>query len=121
MAYPPEDPKLAHLMPSLSPTGPSTLGSKLRAQGGGNVRNQYYKNVKIELNGYSFTNCCFEGCHLYTNTGLFAFNACRIVGCALFFGDPALRVLKAFHTFYGLSQFAVFNPNFSPDGLVTIG
>lgn len=81
----------------------------------------YYRNQTINLDGYVFTNCCFEGCILISNTGVFAINACRIVGGQVYFGENALRVLRLYHGFYGPSQFKIFNPDSSSDGLVTIG
>jgi hypothetical protein len=101
--------------------GSEALTSLLRGQPGSDVRNFYYRDVQVLVDGYVFTNCCFENCKLVTNTGVFALKQCRVVNSQVLFGPGGLRVIQLYNAFHGPSEHTVFNPTFSPNGLVTIG
>ena len=70
-----------------------------------NPQNRVYKDQTVYLDGYTFTNCCFTNCVLYTETGVFALKECLVMhDCRIVFGDSALRIVKLFN-------FAFGNPN----------
>src|SRR5437762_376119 len=85
-----------------------------------NIRDRYYKGKRVDLDGYTFTNCCFERCELYTQTGAFALTECRLINCAQVFGPNAVRIIRLFHTGGPYTQFDEFNPQTATDGTVTI-
>ena len=97
--------------PSLGLTGPIAW----------NIRDRYYKNQTIPLDGYTFTNCCFHNCNLETDTGVFALRACTIANCQIRYGPNALRILKLFNIFNpSWKMFPKLLPNIGADGAVTI-
>ena len=63
-----------------------------------NPRNRVYKNQNIYLDGYTFTNCVFSNCRLYSDTGIFALKSCIIMNdCQPIYGPSALRIIKLFN------------------------
>ncbi len=88
-----------------------------------NPQDRVYKEEVIHLDGYTFTNCCFSNCTLYTENGLFALRSCLIMrDCRLVFGLAALKVIKAFNLMYGNPnvQLPEFHADMDPNASVTI-
>ena len=85
------------------------------------VQNRFYKDERIHLDGYTFTNCGFKNCTLITNTGVFTIDNCTFIGCSVEFGINAMHVIKLFHLFSRTGAgFPAFSPQVLPDGSVTI-
>lgn len=85
------------------------------------VHDRFYKDQKIHLDGYSFTNCGFKNCTFVTNTGVFTIESCTFMDCSVEFGDDAIRIIKLFHLFSGTGdEFPNFSPQMAPDGTTTI-
>jgi hypothetical protein len=84
------------------------------------IQDRYYKDKVIGLDGYSFTNCCFENCVLRTNTGAFVMSSCRLINCTPEFGPYAVHIIKLFHISDPYWPLPTFNPSVAPDGTVTI-
>jgi hypothetical protein len=53
--------------PQLDPDFIATLARLMAA-----VRDRYYKQQTIHLDGYAFVNCCFHNCTLVTDSGAFS-------------------------------------------------
>src|SRR6266853_1709881 len=60
------------------------------------IENRVYKNVQINLDGYTFRNCAFIGCELHTRKGNFRIVDCHISNCTTYFLGNALRIVKLF-------------------------
>jgi hypothetical protein len=89
-----------------------------------NPRDRVYKGQQIHLDGYTFTNCCFSNCQLYSDSGIFALKACLVMNdCQFLLGPSALRVLRLFNMMYGnpnVQQYPVYQPTAHTDGSITI-
>jgi len=87
-----------------------------------NVQNRYYKDETVHLDGYTFTNCCFNNCTLVTETGAFSIKNCLILpNCKIHFGPAATRVIQLWNVSNQNIQWPFFNPQIHPDGSITIG
>jgi len=58
------------------------------------VENRVYKNQRISLDGYSFTNCAFINCELFTSKGNFHMVGCYFNLGTVYFSENALRVVR---------------------------
>lgn len=86
-----------------------------------NPIDRYYKDQTIYLDGYAFTNCCFNNCKLVTEAGLFVLRSCMIMpNCELVFVGNALRVVKLWNVRHPNILSASYNPRVEADGSVTI-
>ena len=84
-------------------------------------RDRYYKDQKIYLDGYTFTNCCFSNCTLVVGAGVFALKSCMIMAnCNVEYTQPAVRSIKLFNRRNPSAVFPGFNPTYEPDGSITI-
>jgi len=59
-----------------------------------NVQNRVYKNQQVKLDGYTFTNCAFISCELFTSKGNFHIRSCHFQMSTLYFSGNALNVVK---------------------------
>lgn len=89
-----------------------------------NPRDRVYKDQTIYLDGYTFTNCCFSNCTLYTDSGVFALKSCLVMPDSRFaFGRSALRIIKVLNMALG-SQGSQWAPNYrpatEPNGSITV-
>lgn len=101
------------------PPPPSDYGSLL-ALFSKDIRDRYYKNETINLDGYSFTNCCFHQCVLVTNTGTFSLTSCVFLNCNMRYGPTATRILRLWNLNVSNNPWPFFNPKLNPDGSFTI-
>jgi hypothetical protein len=88
-----------------------------------NPHDRVYKNQEVHLDGYTFTNCCFINCHLYSNTGIFALKSCTVMNdCHILFGPSALRIVKLFNMRFPNQNatWPVYNAASEPHGSITI-
>jgi len=115
--YPVLDPKHQFDPKILAEIG-KALGAFIAASR--HIKDRYYKDKIVNLDGYSFTNCCFENCVLRTNTGAFVLRSCRLISCTSEFGSYAVHVVQLFHVGGPYSAIPGFNPSVQFDGLVTI-
>lgn len=58
------------------------------------IENRVYKNVQVNLDGYTFRNCAFIGCELRTAKGNFHIVDCHFGDCSVYFVGNALRIVK---------------------------
>jgi hypothetical protein len=96
------------------------VGAALLADMAKNIRDRYYKNQTIFLDGYTFTNCCFHNCTLVSNTGAFALHSCTLANYTLQFGPNAVRLIKLFNLLSPQNPWPTFGPAVAPDGAVTV-
>ena len=86
------------------------------------IENRVYKNVQINLDGYTFRNCAFIDCNLNTSKGNFHIIDCHFAGCRIYFMGNALRIVKLSSTLLG--SWSNLNnelrAKIEPDGGVTI-
>jgi len=86
------------------------------------VENRVYKNVQINLDGYTFKNCAFVGCDLRTSKGNFDIQDCHFSSCTVYFFGNALKVVRLSSLL--LENWSLVNQHFhakaEPDGGVTI-
>jgi hypothetical protein len=89
-----------------------------------NPRDRVYKDQRVHLDGYTFTNCCFNNCVLESDSGIFALKACMIMtNCQFYFGPSALRIIKLFNLLYppsGVAAHEVYNATNEAHGTVTV-
>jgi hypothetical protein len=83
------------------------------------VHDRYYKGQIIQLDGYTFTNCCFHNCRLVAATGLFVLRSCTLIHCASEFSVGARRTIQLFN-YHGASAWPKFNPTVAADGSISI-
>ena len=99
---------------------PLPILSTLLANMSKTVQDRFYKNQVINIDGYTFTNCCFQGCTLVTETGVFVLDGCTLLGCTVQFGDNAIRLVKLFNFLAGMTKYPFFYPVIASDGSITI-
>jgi len=58
------------------------------------IENRVYKNVQINLDGYTFRNCAFIGCELHTRKGNFFILDCHLADCTIYFAGNAIRIVR---------------------------
>lgn len=85
----------------------------------GDVRDRYYENQSIHLDGYTFTNCRFLNCTLITDTGMFALRGCTFAKSGVWFGPNAMKIVRLF-SLYHPSPWSSMNPEQDSDGAVTL-
>ncbi len=61
--------------------------------------NQYFRNQRIFLDGYTFTRCRFDACELVTYKGTFVFDHCVIGDDTIIsYGGEALKIVQLFNS-----------------------
>ena len=129
MSEPPKPPSFFPPAPPVPPwpTPPartdspfSEILSALLAQQSKHIRDRDYRDQIVPLDGYTFTNCGFNGCTLRTDTGAFEMKDCLVWNCKIEFGPNAVRIIKLWNVFNQNIQWPNFNPQRNPDGSVTI-
>ena len=88
-----------------------------------NPQDRYFKDQRVYLDGYVFTNCCFNHCELHSETGIFVLKSCMIMqNCVPFFGASALRVIKMLNLFFPnqLLSHPVYNVVNEAHGTITL-
>jgi len=61
--------------------------------------NQYFRNQRIYIDGYTFKNCRFDACELVTYKGTFVFEHCVIGDDTIIsYGGEALKIVKLFNS-----------------------
>lgn len=58
------------------------------------IEGKWYHKQIINLDGFRFIRCRFDGCHFSTTKGSFIFENCAISDCRFFFSGEAIRVVK---------------------------
>lgn len=88
------------------------------------VENRYYKNNRVNLDGYTFKNCCFHNCVLITSTGIFSLQECTIANCTVEFGPNLVRAIGLYNwalTVMGGGPVPPsFHPKYGNDGAVSL-
>ncbi len=85
-----------------------------------NIRNRYYKNETIHLDGYNFWNCGFHNCTLVTDTATFSLHSCTLMNVTIQFGPNLIRAIRMWNIFNPNSRWPYFNPRIELDGSITI-
>lgn len=83
--------RLAQMGLGIPPPPPTALVNGLVL-----VAGLWYSERHIQLDGYYFKNCRFDNCVLYTATGNFEMERCKLDHCTQSFYDPSLRTVKLF-------------------------
>src|SRR5438132_13045104 len=59
------------------------------------IKDGWFKNETINIDGYTFEHCRFDRCKLVTAVATFTFRHCFIADdCGLYFTGPALKVAR---------------------------
>lgn len=59
------------------------------------IRDRWFKDVTLHIDGYIFERCRFDRCTLVTQVGAFSFRDCYIApDCQLYFQGQSLRVVR---------------------------
>jgi hypothetical protein len=59
------------------------------------IKDRWFKDDTIKVDGYAFEHCRFDSCKLVTETATFTFKNCFVApDCKLVFGGPALKVVR---------------------------
>jgi hypothetical protein len=89
-----------------------------------NPANRVYTGQELHLDGYTFTNCCFNNCTLVSDSGIFALRSCLIMrNCSILFGPAALRIVKLFNLQFppsGDAATPVYNAKAERHGTITV-
>jgi hypothetical protein len=65
------------------------------------LRNVYYKNKRVTLDGYIFRECRFDGCTIVINSASFQLDRCVIdEQCVIQYGPEPVKVVKLFTSRY---------------------
>ncbi len=84
--------------------------------------NQYFRNQRVYIDGYTFKNCRFDACELVTYKGTFVFEHCVIGDDTIIsYGGEALKIVKLFNSkspYWSLFPYIVAQRNL--DGTFTI-
>jgi len=84
------------------------------------IENVVFKQKRVNLDGYTFRNCAFVDCTLYTSVGNFRLEECFIhSGSFLIFLGNAVRVTKL-ASLLNFERSPELRPEFHPDGSCTI-
>lgn len=114
--------------PSLALSGIGGLGARANLLAGLAgplpLKNVYYKNKIVNLDGYRFEECRFDGCTLILYSTNFVLHKCVIdEGCVIQYGPAVVKVVQLFTSRY--PSFAELLPGLSPvhhpDGTISIG
>lgn len=86
------------------------------------IRGQWYYNQGLTVDGYTFADCRFDNCSLYTSTANFQFLNCVFSGCTYYFSGTALKAVKFFSIpdRMGIKAHALLQPIVASDGRVSI-
>ena len=91
---------------------------------GSHPHDLYFKNQRIVLDGYFFTNCCFDNCELVTDNGIFALRSCKLINCRVNYGPNAARIIRLWNAsgpFTGQpGVWPAINGWIGPDGSLTV-
>jgi hypothetical protein len=85
------------------------------------IDNRVYKNERLNIDGYRFTNCAFINCTVITMNGNFEINQCYFQASLVYFGGNAQRIMKiagAFATEWSMPE--GLRPQRESDGAVTV-
>ena len=86
----------------------------------------YYCRRRINLDSLTFTECSFENCEFYTETGSFSLIRCRIYGpqTQFIYGGQALKIAKLYEfmnsSINNRLVFPQIYPEHDSDGRITI-
>lgn len=86
------------------------------------IENRVYKRAQINLDGYTFRNCAFIGCELYTAKANFHMIDCHFSDCVVYFDGNALRSVQLASLLLGSWQdlSESLRARVEPDGGITI-
>jgi len=83
---------LAKLRPPSESTSLAALASLLYPPA---VKDAWYKGQTIQIDGYTFEDCRFDGCKLITELATFKFRRCYISSdCRVYFKGAALKTAR---------------------------
>lgn len=111
MSYPPDDKHVSDFVKALfsspgggtsQPAPTSALGLSLLLSKATRVEDRFYRNVRVDLDGYHFINCGFQNCEFGTITGDFKIEGCVIRGCTAPFSRATVRQIKLFSYIEGI-------------------
>lgn len=87
------------------------------------VRDVWYNQKTVTLDGYDFHHCRFDGCKLSISSTNFALDRCFIdESTVVYYGDEVMRVMKLFNSRFKWAYDAMpaFVPQRHEDGTVSI-
>lgn len=80
---------------SEKPSPPRTLADLLTAFAPPIVRDRWFKDTTVYLDGYVFERCRFDRCQLVTQQATFVFRECVIsADCSVYFSGPGLKLAR---------------------------
>lgn len=101
-----------------------SLSSALGMQANTEVRNQWFNNKTIQLDGWRFISCRFDNCKLILATPNFCLDSCFIDGGTVFTYSFELVEVVRFFNFripYMKNNHPEFCPTFNADGTISVG
>ena len=88
------------------------------------VKNLYFLNKTIKLDGYTFIGCRFDGCQLeLTSTNFDIINCVIDPSTVVNYGGAVIKVIQLFTSRYDWAPTyfqSIFTPRKNPDGTITI-
>ncbi|WP_149543126.1 hypothetical protein [Serratia marcescens] len=88
------------------------------------MKNAWYNNQDIIIDGWTFISCRFDNCRLYVSTGNFKFESCFIDdSTVVHFQNNALSIIQLLNrsNAWVRENYPVFAPSLNPDGTITVG
>ncbi|MDF7792894.1 hypothetical protein [Pseudomonas syringae] len=88
------------------------------------VRNQWFNNQEIQLDGWHFVSCRFDNCKLTLGTTEFSFESCYIdEETQVIYSVALVNIVRLFNLRNSPmhEKFPYFAPTFNADGTISIG
>jgi hypothetical protein len=86
------------------------------------VKNLWYNNKTLKIDGWSFESCRFDNCTLIVNSQFFTLKNCHLSETNYIqWGTSTINVIRLFNHQAGLDMPQPFCATQNPDGTVTIG
>ena len=85
------------------------------------IEGKWFNHQRVVLDGYTFSNCRFDGCELVVNKGTYRIERCFFENCSVSFGGEALKVAKLCN--WGrpdAEKWSSSVPTLNEDGTITI-
>lgn len=86
------------------------------------VKNLWYNNQKIKVDGWTFESCRFDNCTIIVHTPYFTFKNCYFdESSVVHWGGSVLSIIQLFTYQAGINVLPQFSAVRNPDGTVTMG
>ncbi|HFF8434931.1 hypothetical protein [Serratia marcescens] len=88
------------------------------------IKNVWYNNQDLKIDGWRFVSCRMDNCRLYVSSGNFVFENCFIdEGTIVHFQNDSLKVIQLMNRSneWLKANYPQFSARTNPDGTISIG